>query len=231
MSLFSLLPLMFAQISSDLGPQLFDAIRKGDATQVRTLLAAEPKLAGAKNQDGATPALWAAYTRHPELAPIVLGAREPDFFEACALGRRDRTEQLLRHDPRLVKAYSNDGFGGLGLAVFFGHVEIARMLVESGADVNSPSRNAIRVSPLHSAVESGSLALLDLLLSHGASPDPVEFLEATPLHSAAARGNTEMVRKLLAAGADPKRKTKDGKTPADLARQYGHAELAAELEK
>jgi ankyrin repeat protein len=229
--IISLLTLMFAQVSADRGAELFDAIRKGDATQVRTLLAADPKLAEARNQDGATPALWAVYTRHAELAPIVLGAREPDFFEACALGRRDRADELLRHDPRLADGYSGDGFTGLGLAVFFGHLEIARMLVGSGADVNRPSRNSIRVSPLHSAVESGSIPLLDLLLSHGATPDAVEFLEATPLDSAAARGNREMVRKLLAAGADRNRKTKDGKTAADLARQYGHADLAEELEK
>lgn len=229
--MISLLTLMFAQVSSDLGTQLFDAIRKGDATQVRALMAADPKLAESRNKDGATPALWAAYTRHADLAPIVLGAREPDFFEACALGRRDLAAQLLKRDSKLLDGYSGDGFTGLGLAVFFGHLEIARMLVESGADVNRPSRNSIRVSPLHSAVESGSISLLDLLLSHGATPDAVEFLEATPLDSAAARGSREMVEKLLAAGADRKRKTKDGKTAADLARQYGHAELAAELEK
>ena len=229
--MISLLTLLFAQVSSDLGTQLFDAIRKGDAAQVRTLLEADPKLAQASNQDGATPALWAVYTRHAELAPIVLGAREPDFFEACALGRRDLAAQLLKQNPRLVDGYSGDGFTGLGLAVFFGHLEIARMLVESGAGVNRPSRNSIRVSPLHSAVASGSIPLLDLLLSHGAAPDAVEFLEATPLHSAAALGSREMVEKLLAAGADRKRKTKDGKTAADLARQYGHAELADELEK
>ena len=227
----SLLTLMFAQVSSDLVTQLFDAVRKGDATQVRALMAAEPKLAESRNKDGATPALWAAYTRHAELAPVVLGAREPDFFEACALGRRDLAAQLLQRDSMLLDGYSGDGFTGLGLSVFFGHHEIAGILVEAGADVNRPSRNSIRVSPLHSAVESGSIPLLDLLLSHGATPDAVEFLEATPLHSAAARGSREMVRKLLAAGADRKRKTKDGKTAADLARQYGHAELAAELEK
>jgi ankyrin repeat protein len=231
MSLISLLPLMFAQVTPDLGAQLFDAIRKGDATQVKALMAADPGLAEARNKDGATPALWAAYTRHAELAPIVLGARDPDFFEACALGRRERAVVLLAHDYGLARAYSADGFTGLGLAAFFGHLEIARALVEAGADVNSPSRNSFRVAPLHSAVDSGSVPLLDLLLSHGARPDSVEFLEATPLHSAAARGNREMVRKLLAAGADPKVKTKGGQTAADLARQYKHAELAEELEK
>src|SRR5262249_20079899 len=122
-------------------------------------------------------------------------------------------------------------FPALGLAIFFGHADLARLLVEAGADVNEPSRNAIHVYPLHSAVESGNVGLLKLLLTHGAKADPVEFLGATPLHSAAARGSREMVQELLAAGADPKRKTGDGKTAADLARQYGHAQLAMELDK
>jgi ankyrin repeat protein len=150
---------------------------------------------------------------------------------SLALGRSDRVKRLLAQDPKLVRGNSADGFSGLGLAVFFAHLEIATTLVEAGADVNWPSDNAIRVTPLHSAVESGSVPLLELPLARGARPDPVEFLGATPLHSAAAGGNREMVQKLVKAGADRHRKTKEGKTPADLARQYGHAELAAQLER
>ena len=226
MTPLTVLPLLFAQAAVDRSAALFEAIRKGDTTQVQALMTADPQLSGARNPDGATPALWAAYTRHAALAPLVLAGRDADFFEACALGRTGRAADLLARDARLVDAYSADGFTALGLAVFFGHEEIARLLVAAGADVNRPSRNAIRVAPLHSAVESGSLALLDLLLSHGAHADPVEFLGATPLQSAAARGSREMVERLLKAGADPRRKTKDGKTAIDLARQYGHEALA-----
>lgn len=229
MSLLTVLPLLFAQAPADRAAALFDAIRKGDAALVRALMVHDPSLAAARNADGATPALWASYTRHPELAATVLAGRLPDFFEACALGDRERASALLASDTKLVDAYSADGFTPLGLAVFFGHEEIARQLVAAGADVNRPSRNAIRVAPLHSAVESGSLTLLNLLLEHGARPDPVEFLEATPLHSAAARGSREMVERLIAAGADPRRKTTEGKTAADLARQYGHEALAVWL--
>src|SRR5580704_3317569 len=99
---------------------LFDAIRKGDATTVRTLVAADPALTGARNSEGATPALWAAYTRHAELAPVVLAGRDPDLFEACALGNRERAASLLAHDPKLVDTYSADGFTPLGLAIYFG---------------------------------------------------------------------------------------------------------------
>jgi ankyrin repeat protein len=162
---------------------------------------------------------------------VLLAGREADFYEACALGYRDRAAALLHADAKLADSFSADGFPALGLAVFFGHAELAEMLVEAGADVNLPSRNAFHVYPLHSAVASGNVALVELLLRYGAKADPEEFLGATPLHSAAAGGNRKMVQKLLAAGADRNRKTNDGKTAADLARQHGHAELAEEIEK
>jgi ankyrin repeat protein len=39
-----------------------------------------------------------------------------------------------------------------------------------------------------------------------------------------------MAELLLAAGADPARRTDDGRTPADVARDDGHAELADRLD-
>ncbi len=179
---------------------LFDAIRQGDGVAVQSLLASNPELAGARNAEGATPALWAAYTRHPELTDTVLAGREPDFFEACALGNRERVSALLALDGQLADQYSADGFTPLGLAIFFGHEEVASQLADSGADVNRPSRNAARVAPLHSAVASGSMAMVKLLLDRGAHPDSAEFHEATPLHSAAGHGNREMGGKYLACG-------------------------------
>ncbi|HEY1338937.1 MAG TPA: ankyrin repeat domain-containing protein [Bryobacteraceae bacterium] len=184
---------------------LFDSIRRGDEAQIRALLAGDPKLGHSRNPEGASAVLWSVYTRHAELAPLLLAGRESDFFEACALGRLDRVTSLLREDQSLAAADSPDGFSALGLAVFFGHVEIALLLVERGADVNRASRNSFHVTPLHSAVESGKLELLDLLLTHGAKPDPEESFGATPLKCAQVRGNDEMVKRLLAAGADPER--------------------------
>ena len=52
----------------------------------------------------------------------------------------------------------------------------------------------------------------------------------TPLHTAAGHGNRRIIALLLAAGADRGHKARDGRTPADIARHYGHAEVAAELD-
>jgi hypothetical protein len=71
MNPLTVLPLLFTQASAGRLVPFFDAIRKGEAVQVSALLAADPALAGDRNADGATPALWAAYTRHPELAAVV----------------------------------------------------------------------------------------------------------------------------------------------------------------
>jgi len=76
---------------------------------------------------------------------------ELDVFEAAALGRTGRLEELLDADASLANAWADDGFQPLGLASFFGHVGAARLLVDRGAEVNSASQNDMKVMPLHSA--------------------------------------------------------------------------------
>ena len=213
----------------NLASRFFEAIQKGDAGQVSALLAVAPDVAASMHPSGASPALWAVYTGHRDLASLVLAGRDPDFYEACALGQSARAAKLASGDAALLNGHSKDGFTGLGLAVFFNHLETALLLVEAGADVNAASRNSLAVAPLHSAVASGNAALVALLLDRGTAPDPVEPSGLTPLHSAAAHGNREMAQRLLAAGAGLHRQTKEGKTPAELATQYGHPELAQEL--
>lgn len=183
-----------AESSGHTRSMIFDAIRQGDAAQVGALLAADPSLATARTPEGASPVLWAAYTRHAELASVLLAGRQPDFFEACALG--------LPADTTDVNQFAPDGFTGLGLACFFGHVEIARRLLDEGADPNIASRNSFRVAPIHSAIAANSPAIVELLLSRGARIDIEDASGYTPLSSATAHGNQTIID-LLAAQAHP----------------------------
>lgn len=205
---------------------LFEAIQRGDASRVRELLDAAPDLLRARAADGASGVLLAVYWGHRDLVALFEERGVLlNLFEASAAGRQERVAELLDRAPSLVRGFSDDGHTALGLAVFFGHDEIASLLLQSGADVNAASKNSQRVTALHAAVARRNARLVLELLMRGAEPDAVQAAGFTALHSAAFHGDREITELLLSYGADPRRKTTDGKTPADLARERGNMEL------
>ena len=145
---------------------------------------------------------------------------------ACALGDRKRALDLLKRDPSLLQSYSEDGFPALGLAVFFRHPDLARELIERGADVNAAARNPQRVAPVHSAATVQDHATMRLLLQRGADPNARQQLGFTPFHSAASRGDIEMAKLLVEHGADPHARTDDDKDAISIAQKYGKPAFA-----
>ncbi|MCU0449166.1 MAG: ankyrin repeat domain-containing protein [Bernardetiaceae bacterium] len=209
---------------------IFYLISQGDAATVEHLLNDQPELVYARRADGLSATLWAAYQRRPELTALfAVRNLNPDIFEAAAVGNVPVTELLLSQQPRLATEINVDGFSALGLACFFGHLNVARLLVVFGADVNQPSVNPLQVAPLHSAVAHGSYDLVDFLLQHDADPDQPQQQGLTALHAAAAHGRADLAQLLLNYGANPAPQNDQGQTPADLARQNQHLELAQQL--
>lgn len=200
----------------------FDAIKKGNPSDVSRLLDANPELLAAK-QSGASALLTAVYYRQTAVARILLDrGATPDVFEASAVGDVERLRALLSEDPARANEFAPDGFTPLGLASFFGHPEAARLLLAQGADPNQAARNGTRVAPLHSAVAGGNAEIVRDLLEHGAEVVGRQEGGFTPLHTAAGEGREEMVLLLLARGADAVAAADSGKTPIDLARERGH---------
>lgn len=68
-----------------------------------------------------------------------------------------------------------------------------------------------------------------LLLEAGADVNATQTMDYTPLHSAASGGDEGTLELLLATGADVNA-VADGKTPAMIARERGHASIAERLE-
>jgi len=134
-------------------------------------------------------------------------AAEPDLdvFEAAALGQTERLRELTDEDPSLANAWAEDGYQPLGLASFFGHVETARLLVERGAEVNSASRNDMKVMPLHSAAAADDpevrYEIAKLLLDAGADPNARQQDDFTPLMAAGQTGDDRLAQLLEEHGA------------------------------
>lgn len=210
--------------------KFFKALQTGNRDTVEKMIAASPKLLHAKNEDGLSPILTAAYFRQMEIANILADRTVTiTIFEATAIGKSQQVVVLLAKQPDLVNAYAPDGFQPLGLACFFGHLDVVDYLLKAGAWVNEPSKNKLHVTPLHSAVAAGYTEIVYRLLEAGADPNLRQQGDFTPLHAAAQNGQIEMIRLLLNSGADLQAKNKDGKTALDLANDKGHTLAAALL--
>ena len=209
------------------------AVKKGDREVVERMLASEPALVNARDEQGVSAVLLSHYYGKTDVAKALLARRpELDIFEAATSGAAERVSALLAKDRSLANAWSKDGFFPLGLAAFFKRPAVAKVLLEHGADPRMASKPA-GFTPLHSAVadDAGSDVkdLVRVLIDAGADPNARSASGGTPLHTAGFTGNVPVTEMLLAAGADPEATDAKGLTPLDHAREKSHPEVAAIL--
>jgi ankyrin repeat protein len=138
---------------------------------------------------------------------------------------------MLEATPSLLDTKSADGYPPLGLAIFFRQPDVAKFLIECGADVNAAADNQQRVAPLHAAAAVGDRETMKLLLERGADPNARQQVDFTPLHGAASRGDVEMAKMLIAHGADPAARSSDGMDAAAFAVKFKQPEFAEWLGK
>ncbi len=211
--------------------KLFEAIAAGQVGRVKELLKEQPELARARDPQGNSAILVAAYAGSPEIAAALQAAgAQVNAFEAAALGRTDLVLALLEMNPGLLRAFGHDGWSLLHLAAFFGHRELAAALLDRGASPAAISRNAMSNQPLHSAVAGRRMELAKLLLKRGAEVNG-RAQGLTPLHLAAHAGHAPLAELLLAFGADTRVKDDAGVTPIQMAADQGHAALAESLKR
>mmetsp|Transcript_39209 Transcript_39209/g.113194 ORF Transcript_39209/g.113194 Transcript_39209/m.113194 type:complete len:1060 (-) Transcript_39209:181-3360(-) len=106
-----------------------------------------------------------------------------------------------------------------------GHMEVARALVEAGADLDAPDNNGY--SPLFWA--GANAEMVELLLAAGAHVDAADKANRTALSRAAKGGHTEAIKALLAAGAGVEAPDKKGNRALSLAAIKGHTEAIKAL--
>lgn len=202
----------------DKAKELFAGIRAGDVAAVRSLLDADRALANSKNEQGQSPVLAAVYNGRAEIRDLLIARSVTlEFHEAAAAGQLDRVKQLVEKNSALSTSYSPDGFPVFALATAFGHLEVARYLLENGAQVNAAATNGTGYNALTGAVTGGHAEIVAWLLENGADPNYRYGPGYTPLLAAAANGHLEIVKELLHYGADLLAKTNDGKSAVSIA--------------
>jgi len=176
------------------------------------------------------------------LTAVVLAAREGSLASLAALVE-------AKGD---VNKRTGDGSTAMLVAIQNGHYDVARYLLEHGADPNLANQkgwNPLYLAVKHRNIETGTIPVpninqaldfIKLLLDHDANPNLrlkanteirngqratwLAEAGATPFLRAALCGDIEVMRMLLAHGADPGIATDDHTTPLMAAAGVGYSD-------
>ncbi|KAK0506982.1 hypothetical protein JMJ35_010682 [Cladonia borealis] len=138
------------------------------------------------------------------------------LYMASHFGILPLAEKLLKGFMNMAKRFRSInqkdemGWTALHWAAGDGHLAIARLLIEKGANVNAKDR--FDMTALHRAAYRGHEGLIRLLLDWGADINAKDKSGKTALHEAAWHGNEGVIRLLLKMGADINAKDKIGQT-------------------
>lgn len=155
-----------------------------------------------------------------------------DVHAAAKSGDTDEVAALLSMDNRLTRTFDADGWSPLHLAAHYGHADVVTLLLHNNAPVDLRSTNQMANTALHAALagrRAGEVARI--LLDAGADVNATQHGGWTAMHAAAANGDRRVVELLLSRGANAAAANDAGVTPAGIARDRGHAELADLFER
>lgn len=94
------------------------------------------------------------------------------LHEAASSGRTELVEWLLAQKPNHINSSSNDGRTVLHIAASNDSIDMCRMLIEKGAEINAVYRNMKNVvkTPLDCAMQKGYRTTAKFIQTHGGLP-------------------------------------------------------------
>ena len=200
---------------------LFDAIYWSDPEIVWLLIETGADVNAAEGFGGNTPLHEAVEQGNGEIVKILVAAGADVNAEgsmsrtplslAAEKGATEIMRILLRPGPvadtsedgedKVAASMPSIGSEALYTAIEKGDVEMVRLLVEAGADVNAAAGFGGN-TPLHEAVEQGDAEIVKILVAAGADVNAEGYFDRTPLSLAAEEGATEIMQILLGSGPD-----------------------------
>ncbi|KAL3461849.1 ankyrin repeat-containing domain protein [Aspergillus heterothallicus] len=160
------------------------------------------------DHDGWDALLWAAYNG------------DIDNIQILLRHARDRSSCTADHESLSFQAWINGqvsteiligGAKPLLLAATYGHTEVVRLLLESGADISASTERG--QTALHLACGTGYVEVVNLLLKDGANVNAIDKSGCTPLHYAFKSGHDTVAKVLVENRASMDTQTCFGRTP------------------
>mmetsp|Transcript_21604 Transcript_21604/g.52005 ORF Transcript_21604/g.52005 Transcript_21604/m.52005 type:complete len:288 (-) Transcript_21604:1661-2524(-) len=148
-------------------------------------------------------------------------APPPALWMASRNGEVGEVRELIEHGAEIEERGSPDWYTPLLATAHCGQREVARVLLELGADISVVDKWGM--TPLHVASLQGHDDVALVLLEHGAKISAQDNYGEMPLHSASTGGHEEAALVLLLHGADVSATDNDGETPLHKAVRYGNA--------
>ena len=200
---------------------LMMAARTGKTDAIRVLAEAGANVNAKESWGGTTPLMWAVSEGHGEAARVLIGAgaevNARSHYVAAANGRgfEGRTPLANSTDAKAAE-FASGWLTPLMLAARQGDVELARILVGAGADVDAAAGDGKTALAL--ATFNGNYEVASYLVDNKADVNKADAQRFTPLFWAVDRRNMEtapnfpwmvtadpmpLIRKLLDAGANP----------------------------
>ncbi|VDM41616.1 unnamed protein product [Toxocara canis] len=164
-----------------------------------------------KGRDGKTP-VDVVKEGAEDVADLLRG--EVAILKAAKKGDVEKMRKILT--PMTINCRDTAGRNStpLHLACGYNNIEVARLLLENGAEVNAQDKGGL--IPLHNASSYGHLEIAALLIEHGALVDQPDKWGFTPLHEAAQKGRTQICSLLLSHGANVYAETHEGQLAINL---------------
>ena len=142
---------------------VISAAALGKVKVLRALLNQDPKLAVAGRQWDWKPMDWAGHFHQREAARVLLEyIPNPSLRDIINAGDERGVREYLEHHPGVAKVALDVREYAITVAVHAGEKEIAKLLLDQGADVNTGRM-------MEETIRRGDVEMVKFLIDHGAS--------------------------------------------------------------